>query len=84
MQLAIAQGWKANLVTSTDKEIVVELDVDGFISNEVTTPKGDAVVITNKKMMLMAQAGEPNVSSVVIPAIVGDNALMDVEVVDAQ
>lgn len=84
MQFAIAQGWNTQLVSSTDKEIVVELNVDGFITNNVTTPNGDAVVITNKKMMLMAQAGEPNVPSVVIPTIIGDNALMDVEIVDCQ
>lgn len=84
MQFAIAQGWNASLVSSTEKEIVVELNVDGYISNNVTTPNGDAVVITNKKMMLMAQAGEPNVPSAVIPAVIGDNALMDVEIVEAQ
>ena len=84
MQLAFAQEWNAQLVSSTDKEIVVELNVNGFNTNKVTTPNGDAVVITNKKMMLLAQAGEPNVPSAVIPAVVGDNALMAVEVVDAQ
>ncbi len=82
--LAFAQGWDANLVSSTEKEIVVEINVDGFISHPVTTPNGDAVVVTNKKMMLMAQAGEPDVSSMVIPTVIGDNALMDVELVDAQ
>ena len=82
MNLAIAQGWKANLVSSTEKEIVVELNVDGFVSNTVSTPEGDALIITNDKMMLMAQAGEPNVPSVVIPTIVGDKALMDLEIVD--
>ena len=84
MQLAFAQEWNAQLVSSTDKEIVVELNVNGFNTNTVTTPNGDAVVITNKKMMLLARAGEPNVPSAVIPAVVGDNAMMAVEVVDAQ
>jgi hypothetical protein len=84
MQLAYAQDWSAQLVSSTDNEIVVELNVNGFNTNRVTTPNGDAVVITNKKMMSMAQAGEPNVPSLVIPAVVGDNALMAMEVVDAQ
>lgn len=84
MNLAEGQGWKTNLVSSTEKEIVVELNVDGFISNNVTTPNGEAVVITNDKMMLLAQAGEPNVPSVVIPAVICDDALMEVEVVEAQ
>ena len=84
MQLAIAQDWKAQLVSSTDKEIVVELNVNGFSTNNVTTPNGEAVVITSQKMMLMAQAGEPDVPSVVIPTVIGDNALMDIEIIDSQ
>lgn len=84
MQFAFAQGWNIQLVSSTDKEIVVELTVDGYLSNNVTTPKGEAVVITNSKMMSMTQAGEPDVPSLVIPAVIGDRALMGIEVVDAQ
>ena len=84
MQLSFAQGWNAQLVTSTDKEIVVELNVNGFNTNTVTTPNGDEIVITSKKMFNLAQAGEPNMPSVVIPAVIGDNALMDVEVIDSQ
>ena len=84
LQIAMAQGWNAQLVSSSNNEIIVELNVDGFVKNNVTTPNGDAVIITNDKMMLMAQAGEPNVPSAVIPTIVGDDALMTVEVIDAQ
>ena len=84
MQLAFAQGWNQRLISSTDDEIKVEVNVNGYIANEVVTPKGDAVVITNKKMMQLAKAGEPNVPSLVIPAVIGDDALMTVEVVDAQ
>ena len=84
IQLAFAQEWSAQLVSSTDNEIVVELNVKGFNTNNVMTPNGDAVVITSKKMLRLAQAGEPNVPSVVIPAIVGDNALMSIEVVESQ
>ena len=71
LQIAMAQGWNAQLVSSSNNEIIVELNVDGFVKNNVTTPNGDAVIITNDKMMLMAQAGEPNVPSAVIPTIVG-------------
>lgn len=84
MQLSFAQDWNARLVSSTDKEIVVELNVNGFNTNTVTTPNGDEIVITSKKMFNLAQAGEPNMPSVVIPAVIGDNALMDVEVIDSQ
>ena len=84
MQLATAQGWNQRLVSSTENEIKVEDNVDGFIKNAVVTPNGDAYVITNNKMMQLAQAGEPNMPSVVIPAIIGDDALMSVEVADVQ
>ena len=84
MQLAIAQGWNQRLVSSTDNEIKVEVNVDGFNTNSVVTPNGEAVVITNGKMVKLAQAGEPDMPSIVIPAIIGDNALMSVEVLDVQ
>ena len=83
-QLAFAQDWSAQLVSSTDNEIVVELNINGFNTNTVVTPNGDAIVITGHKMSRLAQAGEPNVPSVVIPAIIGDNALMDIEIIDSQ
>lgn len=84
LQFAMAQGWNQRLVSSSENEIKVEINVDGYVKNAVETPQGDAFVITNNKMMQLAQAGEPNVPSFVIPAIIGDNALMSVEVVDAR
>ena len=84
MQLAFAQGWNSRLVSSSENEIKVEVNVNGYIENSVITPNGDAVVIINKKMMNIAKAGEPDVPSIVIPAVIGDDALMSVEVVDAQ
>ncbi len=84
MQLTIAQGWNQRLISSSENEIKVEINVNGFVKNDVVTPNGDAVVITNAKMMRLAEAGEPDVPSIVIPAVIGDNALMTVEVVDAQ
>ena len=84
VQFAMAQNWNASLVSSTENEIVVEVNVDGFQTNNVVTPNGDAVVIINKNMMRLAQAGEPDVPSAVIPAVIGDNALMDLEVVESQ
>ena len=84
LQFAMAQGWNQRLVSSSENEIKVEINVDGYVKNAVVTPQGDAFVITNNKMMQLAQAGEPDVPSFVIPAIIGDNALMSVEVADAQ
>lgn len=84
MQLVVAQGWNQRLISSTDNEIKVEVSLNGFNTNDVVTPKGEAVVITSDKMMRLAQAGEPDVPSIVIPAVIGDNVLMNIEVLDAQ
>ena len=84
IHFAIAQGWNSKLISSSENEIKVEINVDGFITNDVVTPNGNAVVITNNKMMRMAQAGEPNVPSLVVPVVIGDDALMSVKVVDAE
>ena len=84
MQFVFAQGWNAKLVSSSENEIKVEVNVNGFVTHDVVTPNGDAVVVLNNKMMQMAQAGEPNVPSLVIPVVIGDDALMSLEVVDAE
>jgi gingipain R len=84
MQLAFAQNWSSRLISSTDNEIKVEVNVKGFDMKNVVTPNGNAVIVTGEKMMRLALAGEPDVSSIVIPAVIGDDALMSVQVVDAQ
>ncbi len=84
MQLAFAQSWNSRLISSTDNEIKVEVTVKGFDMKNVVTPNGDAVIVTGEKMMSLALAGEPNVPSIVIPAVIGDDALMSLQVTDAQ
>ena len=84
MQLAFAQSWSSRLISSTDNEIKVEVNVKDFDMKNVVTPNGDAVIVTGEKMMSLAFAGEPDVPSIVIPAVIGDNALMSVQVTDAQ
>lgn len=84
MQFVFAQGWNIRLISSSENEIKVEVSVNGFATNDVVTPNGDAVVILNNKMMQLTEAGEPDVPSLVIPVVIGDNALMNVEVLDAE
>ena len=84
MQFALAQDWNYRLVSSSDDMIKVEINVNGYSTRDVVTPNGDAVVVMNKNMVRLAEAGEPNVPSFVLPVIIGDDALMDMEVVDAQ
>ena len=84
MQLAFAQNWNSRLISSTENEIKVDVTVKGFDMVNVVTPQGDAVVVTSEKMFKLAQAGEPDMPSIVIPAIIGDDALMSVQVADVQ
>ena len=84
MQLAFAQDWNSRLISSNDNEIKVDVTVKGFDMINVVTPQGDAVVVTSEKMFKLAQAGEPDMPSIVIPAIIGDDALMNVQVADIQ
>lgn len=84
MQFAFAQQWNVNLISSTEDEIKMEFNLDGFNTFGVMTPNGEAIVVKADKMMTMAQAGEPDVPSVVIPAIIGDDALMAVEVIGSE
>jgi hypothetical protein len=84
VQLAFAQNWNSRLISSTENEIKVDVTVKGFDMVNVITPQGDAVVVTSEKMFKLAQAGEPDMPSIVIPAIIGDDALMSVQVADVQ
>ena len=92
---AMAQEWtsitsstpdsfKKQLISSTEDQIQVRLQVPGFYTTAVTTPRGEAFVISMPKAVSTAQAGEPNVPMTGIPAIIGDQARMDIRVVNAQ
>ena len=92
---AMAQEWtsitsstpdsfKKQLISSSEDQIQVRLQVPGFYSTAVTTPRGEAFVISMPKAVSTAQAGEPNVPMTGIPAIIGDHARMDIRVVNAK
>ena len=72
------------LVSSSEDQIQVKLQVPGFYTTAVTTPRGEAYVITMPKAVNTAQAGEPNVPMTGIPVMIGDHARMDIRVVNAQ
>ena len=77
-------AFKKVLVSSSEDQIQVRLQVPGFYTTAVTTPRGEAYVITMPKAVSTAEAGEPNVPMTGIPAIIGDQARMDIRVVNAQ
>ncbi|MGN0033741.1 MAG: C25 family cysteine peptidase [Candidatus Limimorpha sp.] len=74
-------GMKKTLVSSTENEIVVDVQIGGFYFNSVDTPNGKQFVVSVDKMVSMLEAGAPDLPMEAIPAIIGDNAEMTVSVV---
>ena len=75
---------QTTLVASSENQITVNLQVPGFYTFEVTTPRGEANIISVPKTVSTAAAGEPNLPMIAVPAIVGDRLHYNIRVVDAQ
>ena len=75
---------QTTLVSSSESQIVVNMQVPGFYAIEVTTPRGEANIISVPKTVSTAAAGEPNLPMIAIPAIVGDRQHYNIRVIDAQ
>ena len=93
--MGIAQEWhgitsdspvkmKQTLVSSSEKEIVVDVQVGGFYTTNVRTPNGKQVVVSVDDMATMLEAGSPNLPTQDIPVIIGDRAEMKVSVVKSK
>ena len=76
--------FKTQLVSSSEDQIQVKVQVPGFYTTAVTTPRGEAYVVTMPKAVSTAQAGEPNIPMTGIPVLIGDRARMDIRVVNAK
>ena len=77
-------AMEPQLVSSSEESITVRLQVPGFYTTTVSTPQGEAQVITVPHAVSTAHAGEPDVPMMGIPAIIGNQARMDIRVVDAK
>lgn len=77
-------SYSVNLIKSTDESIVVDLTVNGFFTNDVETPNGISVVVSNDDMAPLAEVGYPNIPSLSIPVIINDNGKMEVRVKKAK
>jgi hypothetical protein len=75
---------QTTLVSSTESQITVNLQVPGFFTQEVTTPRGEANIISVPRTVSTAAAGEPNLPMIAVPAIVGDHQHYNIRIVDAQ
>ena len=78
------ETFQIQLISSSESSIKVNVQVPGFFTTNVTTPRGEAKIISMPKTVSTAQAGEPNVPMTGIPAIIGDRARMGIRVLDAQ
>ena len=77
-------GQQYKLLTANESEITLDIQVPDFQTHSVTTPLGEAFVITAPQAMNHAEAGEPDLPMLVIPTVVGDQALMQVSVTESE
>ena len=77
-------GIQTTLLSSSESNITVSIQVPGFYTSKVTTPRGEADIVSIPNAVNVAAAGEPNLPMIPIPAIIGDKALMQVRVVKSE
>ena len=75
---------QTTLVSSSENQITVNMQVPGFYTYEVTTPRGEANIISVPRTVSTAAAGEPNLPMIAVPVIIGDRALMHIEVAESE
>ena len=75
---------QTTLVASTENQITVNMQVPGFYTFEVTTPRGEANIISVPRTVSTAAAGEPNLPMIAVPAIIGDQQHYNIRLIDAQ
>ena len=76
--------FSTQLISSSESSIKVNVQVPGFYTTNVETPRGEAKIVSLPKAVSTAHAGEPNLPMTGIPVIIGDHARMNVRVLEAQ
>ena len=74
---------KKTLVSSTENETVINVNLDGFYTTNVTTPNGKQAIVSVDGMGIELEAGAPQLPYAVIPVMIGDMAEMNVSVTNA-
>lgn len=74
---------KTKVMSSTENEIVVDVQIGGFYTTNVRTPEGKQAIVSVDKMVAMLEAGAPDLPMAPIPAIIGDRAEMTVNVINS-
>ena len=78
------ESYRKQLVSATESSIKVNVQVPGFYTANVNTPRGEARVVTLPKAVSTAHAGEPDMPMLGIPVLIGDKARMNIRVLNAQ
>ena len=72
------------LISSSEEQVVVNFQLNGYTTTKVMTPNGEQIIVSAPKMASMLEAGAPDLPMFPVPAIIGDQAEMTVNVIDAQ
>ena len=75
---------QTQLVSSSENQTIVNLQVGGFYAFEVNTPRGMANIVSVPRTVSTAQAGEPNLPMIAIPVLIGDHQHYGIRVIDTQ
>lgn len=75
---------QTKLISSSEDRIVVNVQLNGYSTLKVQTPRGEQFVVTAPEMATTLEAGAPELPMFPIPTIIGDRAEMTVNVIDAQ
>lgn len=78
------EPFRIQLLSSSESSIMVNIQVPGFYTRGITTPNGEAMVVSVPHSVSTAKAGEPNVPMTGIPAVIGNKARMGIRVVEAK
>ena len=72
---------EVTLVSSSEQQVVVDFTLGGFNLTRVETPNGTQQIVSVPKMASMLEAGAPDLPQFPVPAIIGDMAEMQVNVI---
>ena len=73
-------GPEVKLVSSSEKQVVIDFSLGGFYLTRVSTPNGEQQVVSVPKMATSLDAGAPNLPHYPVPVLIGDMAKMDVKI----
>ncbi|MCR5659976.1 MAG: hypothetical protein K6G25_11710, partial [Bacteroidales bacterium] len=71
---------EVKLVSSNERQIVIDFSLGGFYLTRVNTPNGVQQVVSVPKMASMLEAAAPDLPQFPVPTIIGDLAEMEVNV----